>query len=236
MSVVVRSRIRIEIRARDGRLFQARLLGWFTRCARKFPWRRRRATLYHKVVAEVLLQRTRADVVGRFLPTFLERFPSWERLSSAGEHELGEFLRPLGLWRRRAASLKKLAYEMALRQGRFPLSRVEIESLPGVGQYIANAVMLFCHAASEPLLDVNMARILERYFGPRTLADIRYDPYLQHLSRRVLLGTDALSMNWAILDLAALICTARKPRCDECPLSPGCLYRRAALVKAGNRH
>ena len=149
---------------------------------------------------------------------------------------LGSFFAPWAFGGAELRRSRKLAYEMALRQGRFPLSRVEIESLPGVGQYIANAVMLFCHAASEPLLDVNMARILERYFGPRTLADIRYDPYLQHLSRRVLLGTDALSMNWAILDLAALICTARKPRCDECPLSPGCLYRRAALVKAGNRH
>ncbi len=235
MSVAERSRPRLEIRARDGRLFQVRLLGWFTRCARKYPWRRRRASRYHKVVAEVLLQRTRADVVARFLPTFLERFPSWERLSSAGEEELGEFLRPLGLWRRRAASLKKLADEMALRQGRFPQSRVEIESLPGVGQYIANAVMLFCHGASEPLLDVNMARVLERYFGPRTLADIRYDPYLQHLSRRVLLDADALSINWAILDLAALICTSRKPRCDECPLSPDCLYRRTATLKVGSR-
>lgn len=225
----------IGFRGRDGRLFQARILGWFTLCARRFPWRRRGASVYQKVVSEVLLQRTRAEVVGGFLPVFLERFPSWERLSGAPEKELRAFLRPLGLWRRRAASLKKLAAEMVLRKGRFPRSRVEIESLPGVGQYIANAVMLFCHGASEPLLDVNMARVLERYFGPRTLADIRYDSYLQHLARRVLVGVDALSMNWAILDLAALICTSRKPRCDECPLAPGCLYGRAVLGDAGSR-
>ncbi len=222
-----------RVRVRNVRFFQARLLAWFTRSARKFPWRKRRASLYHKVVAEVLLQRTRAEVVSAFLPAFLGRFPSWASLAEATEKELGAFLQPLGLWRRRATSLKKLAVELASRKGCFPRNRAEIESLPGVGQYIANAVMLFCHGDAEPLLDVNMARVLERYFGPRTLADIRYDPYLQNLARRVLRSTDAVSLNWATLDLAALICTNRKPRCGECPLAAGCLHGRKVL--GGNK-
>lgn len=217
------------IHVRNVRLFQTRLLAWFTRSARKFPWRKRNASVYQKVVAEVLLQRTRADVVSGFLPGFLERFPSWAKLARASQKELRAFLQPLGLWRRRAASLKKLAAKLASRNGCFPRNRVDIELLPGVGQYIANAVMLFCHGEAQPLLDVNMARVLERYFGPRTLADIRYDPYLQSLARRVLRSTDALSLNWAILDLAALICTNRRPRCGECPLASGCLHGRKVL-------
>ena len=213
------------------RKFQFRLLGWFGSHGRDFVWRKHQATLYHKVIAEILLQRTRADVVGRFLPQFLLRFPSWTKLALASEEDLGQYLHPLGLWRRRAASLKKLAAEMAPRNGYFPQTRVEIELLPGVGQYIANAIMLFCHGAAEPLLDVNMARVLERYFGPRTLVDIRYDPYLQNLAHAVLTATDAVSMNWAILDLAALVCTSRQPRCGDCPLTSNCLHGRSVLSR-----
>jgi A/G-specific adenine glycosylase len=212
-------------------MLRSRLLRWFASNGRKFPWRKPRASLYQKVVAEILLQRTRAEVVGGFLPVFLDRFPSWETLSRAGERELGAFLQPLGLWRRRANSLRKLAIEMALRKGRFPRTRTEIESLPGIGQYIANAVLLFSRGASEPLLDVNMARVLERYFGPRALVDIRYDPYLQSLARRVLSSGYAASLNWAILDLAALVCTSQAPLCGECPLRSECLYANTAPAR-----
>ena len=65
------------------RLFQALLLRWFSRNARVFTWRKQSATVYHKIVAEVLLQRTRAQVVSEFLPRFLKRYPSWKSLSAA---------------------------------------------------------------------------------------------------------------------------------------------------------
>jgi A/G-specific adenine glycosylase len=93
-----------------------------------------------------------------------------------------------------------------------------------VGQYIANAAMLFGKHAAEPLLDVNMARVLERYFGPRTLADIRYDPYLQSLARWVISGSNPVRLNWAILDFAAAVCIVRNPSCGSCPLSSECEY------------
>jgi A/G-specific adenine glycosylase len=91
-----------------------------------------------------------------------------------------------------------------------------------VGQYVANAVLLFAHGRREPLLDVNVARVLERHFGPRRLADIRYDPYLQALARMVVSSKHPAKVNWALLDLAALICRIRAPLCQECPLSATC--------------
>ena len=209
--------------------FQVQLLRWYGPNSRKFLWRRRRATRYHRIIAEVLLQRTRRETVATFLPHFLDKYPTWTKIANAPEPSLRLLLQPLGLWRRRAKSLRKLAREMVLRDGKFPKTREEIELLPGVGQYIANAVMLFCHHTPEPLLDVNMARVLERYFGPRKLADIRYDPHLQVISRRVLVDADPVQVNWAILDLAALVCTIQKPRCTECPVARACLYGRRLL-------
>ena len=201
-----------------------RLLRWFKGHGRKFPWRNTSASKYQCIIAEALLQRTRAETVASFFPQFIKEFPSWKRLGSASVTRLQRHLQPIGLWRRRAASIRLLGREMKRRNGRFPRDRAEIEALPGVGQYIANAVRLFCHGVPQPLLDASMARVLERVFGPRTLADIRYDPYLQHLARRVVDCSKSHSINWAILDLGALICTPKKPACSVCPLRSGCNY------------
>lgn len=202
--------------------FRKALLRWYKANGRRFPWRARTASSYAKIVSEVLLQRTQAPRVAVFFGEFIESFPSWRRLSEATETQLGEFLKPLGLWRRRAASLIRLAREMSRRRGRFPKRMEDLESLPGVGQYIANAILLLCHNEPRPLLDVNMARVLERNFGPRKLADIRYDPYVQALAAQAVAKGDARSLNWAILDLAAGICIAAKPRCSACPLATSC--------------
>jgi A/G-specific adenine glycosylase len=144
----------------------------------------------------------------------------------ATERQLQHLLRPLGLWRRKTNVILALSREMSRRHGRFPRSRNEIEELPGIGQYIANAILLFCHAECAPLLDVNMARVLERAFGPRQLADIRYDPYLQNLAMRIVKCDKPAKLNWAILDLAALVCTSKKPNCDLCPVAFQCLYKK----------
>jgi A/G-specific adenine glycosylase len=175
------------------------------------------------VVSEVLLQRTRAEVVASFFPSFVRQFPSWRVLSRASERDLQEFLRPLGLWRQRASSLRRLAAAIAKRNGRFPTERSEIESLPNVGQYIANAIELFSHDQRKPLLDSGMARVLERFFGPRRLADIRFDPDLQSIAHRVVAGSASKETNWAILDLAAMICKKR-PSCPSCPLQKRCRF------------
>jgi len=166
--------------------------------------------------------------VAAFFPRFIRRFPNWNALAGATEDELRLFLAPIGLWRRRAASLRALAVEMQSRRGRFPARRDEIESLPGIGQYAANAAVLFCHNGREPLLDVNMARVLERCFTPRQLVDIRYDPWLQALARAVVDHLEARRINWAILDLAATVCTIRDPKCNACPLRGLCRYAREA--------
>jgi A/G-specific adenine glycosylase len=200
------------------------LLTWYARCGRDLPWRRRRVSLYRKIVVEVLLQRTQAGTVERFFSGFIRRFRSWSDLSAASIEDLGEMLRPIGLWRRRAGALKALASEMVRRRGLFPIDRRQIEALPAVGQYVASAVLLFAHGRPEPLLDANMARVLERVFKPRRLADIRYDPWLQTLARILVRSERSAEVNWAILDVAALYCRLSKPACADCPLHRKCNY------------
>lgn len=210
------------------RNIQDLLLRWFETTDRAFPWRGLRATKYEQVVAEVLLQRTQAGVVNRMFAAFISRYPSWQKLAEASTKDLENMLKPLGLWKRRAASLRALAAIMATRRGRYPKSRAEVESLPGVGQYICNAILMFDQGRCEPLLDVNLARVLERVFGPRTLSDIRYDPYLQKLAVGIVQHESPSRVNWAFLDLASLICTIRAPKCEVCPLKGNCCYAQTA--------
>ena len=203
--------------------FQTQLAHWFELNNRKFPWRKRNCSRYQLIIAEVLLQRTKAEKIATFFPIFIKQYPSWKSLSSVNKTRLKKDLKPIGLWKRRSDTLKRLSTAMAKRGGRFPRTREEIEELPGVGQYIANAILMFCQDEPQPLLDVNMARVLERFFGPRKLADIRYDPYLQKLAREVLPRKRYKEFNWAILDFASIICKANRPECEKCFLKEKCL-------------
>ncbi len=188
------------------------------------------------MISEILLQRTQAQRVNEFFGEFIKTYPSWRHLAAATEGQLQQFLQPLGLWRRRAASIVALAREMKNRRGRFPGARADVEALPGVGQYIANAILLLCHDQPQPLLDVNMARVLERNFGARELVDIRYDPYLQALAAKVVSEGDARSLNWAILDLGASVCLTKEPRCKDCPLVSSCQFGRTQVAQKRRRN
>jgi len=204
--------------------FQKSLLGWFEKNGRDFPWRKGKKTVYHVIISEILLQRTKATTVAKYYPVFLETYPNWKKLGLANEDELQDILKPMGLHVQRAKRLFKLSREMKIRGGRFPKTRSEIEQMPIIGQYIANAFELLVQNKKVPLLDVNMARLLERYFGPRKLSDIRHDPYLQELSYRVVDMDNPKTINWAILDYGQLVCKARKPLCRNCSLSKRCKH------------
>lgn len=205
-------------------IFQTELIKWWNHNQRSFPWRRPKASKFQLIIAEILLQRTRAETVGIFWPTFTARFPSWAAIGAAGVSELEKALAPIGLSKQRAPRLHALAVIMSKRNGRFSKDRESVESLPGVGQYIANAILLFCHGKPHPLIDVNMARVLERVFGTRKLADIRYDPYLQALATEIVQTRRGKELNWAVLDFAALVCTSRNPHCFTCPIARICRF------------
>lgn len=219
--------------SRQAYSFRQRLFAWFTKNGRSYHWRQPKTTLYEQVISELLLQRTRADVVALHFPAFLSVAPGWDELSDAREEDLARALKPLGLWQRRASSLLRLATEVRSAGGVLPVTRVELERLPGVGQYMASAILVIQGAGPAPYLDVNMARVLERHFGPRQLADIRYDPQLQRVARRVTNSRQSKLANWAILDLAALVCKARKPNCIACPLKHSCDYYRETARARG---
>ena len=107
-----------------------RLLSWFARNGRSFPWREPGRTPYEVVVAEMLLQRTTASGVARTYAGFVERFPSWVALAQSPLEELENALRLLGLWRRKAQAFQHLAQSIEANGGVVPHTRKELERLP----------------------------------------------------------------------------------------------------------
>lgn len=204
--------------------FQEKILKWYEHNGRTFHWRRKGLTHYQYVIAEVLLQRTKAETIARFYPNFLKDFPNWKALAKAKVKRIEKYLIPIGLYRQRSKRLMGLAQEMVKRKGKLPRDREDLESIPFMGQYIANAVELVIFNEPSPLVDVNMSRVLERFYGPRKMADIRYDPYLQSLSYKIVKHKSAKEINWAVLDIAAELCTAKRPLCNLCPIKKRCLY------------
>lgn len=204
--------------------FQNTLLEWYKLNGRNFPWRKNGLTQYEIIIAEILLQRTKAETVAAFYPTFLKTFPNWLALKNADSSTLENTIKPIGLYKQRSKRLKELANEMVKRGGKLPRDLSELEKIPFFGQYIINAIILQVFKEPAPLIDVNMARVLERYFMERKLADIRYDPFLQNLAWKVVDNSEAKKLNWAILDYAALVCKARKPSCLNCSLKSTCTY------------
>jgi A/G-specific adenine glycosylase len=205
------------------KFFQLKILQWYDINRRQFYWRKKGLTHYQYVIAEVLLQRTKAETVAKFYPLFINEYPNWKSLANAKTKRIENFLKPVGLYKQRSVRLKNLATEMVKRNGRLPREREDLESIPFMGQYVANAVELIIFNQPSALVDVNMARVLERFFGPRKMADIRYDPYLQQLSSKIVTHEKAKEMNWAILDFAAIICKP-KPLCVICPLAIKCKH------------
>jgi A/G-specific adenine glycosylase len=205
--------------------FRDQVLSWFETHGRSFAWRDPSASLYVRIVSEVLLQRTRAETVSAFIPEFLKEYPSWESLANVSETTLAESLRPIGLYHRRAVSLQRFAREIIRRQHVFPFERADLESIPAVGQYVANAILLFAHSSSAPLLDSSMARLLRRHFDLSPVkVDIRYDKLLHAAAYRVLEGSTPILLNWAMLDLAALHCRSTLPKCESCPVQGTCYF------------
>lgn len=208
----------------DIEFLQETLLDWYSENGRTFLWRNSNATNYELIIAEIFLQRTKAETVNKFIPQFFKTFPNWEKLSATTEDELQIELKSIGLYKQRAKRLFKLAQEIKARSGQFPTERNQVEDLSMMGQYLTNAYELYILKKKAPLLDVNMARLLERFFGERKMADIRHDPYLQTLAYRVVNVENSKELNWAILDFAALVCKSKNPICYICSIAKHCKY------------
>jgi A/G-specific adenine glycosylase len=206
-----------------GHDFSRAILGWWRENGRQFPWRITRDS-YSIIVSEVLLHRTRADQVVPVYRSLLKKFPTIEDLASASIDDVRAIVGPLGLhWR------TQLLHEMVKEltsdyDGNIPTSMDRLMLLPGVSDYISAAVRLFAFGFPEPLLDVNTVRILGRVFGLKTTDGSRRSAEFRRRYDSVMDTQRPREFGYAMIDLGAVVCTARNPKCAMCPLNSMCCF------------
>jgi A/G-specific adenine glycosylase len=208
------------------RSFARRVLGWYAIHGRDLPWRRTRDP-YAILVCEILSHQTQ---ISRVLPAYeavLARYPTAQAMARAPLRELKAITDRLG-YKVRGRWLHQTAVEVAERRaGYFPDTLTELRRLPGVGPYTAGALMSFAHRMDTPLLDTNVARLLRRHFGVAAAPRARTRE-LWALAAAIIPKGKGYLINQALMDLGALICRAKAPRCDACPLRRSCDFRRNA--------
>jgi A/G-specific adenine glycosylase len=206
------------------RAFGARLRAWYRRHARDLPWRDSRDP-YEILVSELMLQQTQVSRVMEFWPRFLDRFPSLAHLAAARETEVVKAWAGLGYYAR-ARNLHKLSRWVTRDgSGTLPREPQALRELPGVGAYTAGAVASFAHEDRAALVDTNVARVLSRVFAPQLRPKRARDlTRLWAIAEATLprTGKATWTQNQALMELGALVCTARVARCGVCPVASVC--------------
>lgn len=200
---------------------QSALLAWFASHRRLLPFRRDR-TPYQVLVAEVMSQQTQAEAVGPYLLRFLQRFPDVPALAASNEQEVLALWQGLGYYSRARHLHQAAAKMMRDHQGQVPADPVALRALPGVGPYIAAAVASFAFGADVAAFDANAMRVLSRL--------LNLDRADAALAQSLVPPGCAAEWNEAVMDLGALVCVPRAPRCAVCPLVEWCEGHRAGRV------
>ena len=202
------------------RSFRRRLLAWFDQNARVLPWRRSRDP-YAVWLSEIMLQQTQVATVIGYFDRFLARFPTIEALARADEHEVLRLWEGLGYYRRARQLHRAARIIVAEHGGRFPRDPSIVRRLPGIGRYTAGAILSIAFDAREPILEANTLRLLSRllcYDGdPRSPDGQRL---LWAMAEALLPRRGSGRLNQALMELGSEVCTARSPRCEQCPVAP----------------
>ncbi|MFG0283782.1 MAG: A/G-specific adenine glycosylase [Phycisphaerales bacterium JB039] len=234
--------------ARDRRLAGA-ICEWFARARRPLPWRPPAGPTagpaassgqappalrnpYHALVSEAMLQQTQAARVAERFGPFIERFGTVEALAGAGEQEVLGAWTGLGYYRR-ARLLHQAARAIVQRHGaQVPADVEALRALPGVGRYTAGAISSICFDRPEPIVDGNVARVLLRIEGREAPAGERdTERWLWERAGALVKGSAGVGgpalFNEGLMELGAVVCLPRSPRCDACPLARWCRARAA---------
>lgn len=200
------------------------LLAWYDRHARTLPWRAKPGEVapdpYRVWLSEVMLQQTTTAAATPYFAEFTRRWPDVAALAAAEDAEVMAAWAGLGYYAR-ARNLLACARTVAANGGQFPGSEEELRKLPGLGAYTAAAVAAIAFGRRAVVVDANVERVVARLFAIATpLPQGREE--IRAAADTITPGRRAGDFAQAMMDLGAMICTARSPRCMLCPLSGSC--------------
>lgn len=201
------------------------LLAWYDSSRRDLPWRRTQDP-YHIWICEIMAQQTRISFLLAYYERFIERFPTVYELSRADEAEVLKAWEGLGYYSR-ARNLQKAAKIIVSDfGGQVPAEKEALLALPGVGEYTAGAILSIAYGIPAPAVDGNVLRVFSRL--ECSDADIRLPGTKQAAAGfvRAVMPPDASSrFTQALMELGALVCVPKNPKCPGCPLHGHCAAR-----------
>ncbi len=205
------------------------VLAWYRENARDLPWRREGVSPWGVLVSEVMLQQTPVVRVEPVWREWMSRWPVPAALAAAGPGEAVRAWGRLG-YPRRALRLHATAAALVdLHDGHVPSDPATLRSLPGVGAYTASAVAAFAHGQRCAVVDTNVRRVQARAVTGTALPAPSLTAAETALAERLVPDDPARAATWAVavMELGALVCTARGPRCGVCPVLDRCAWQRA---------
>ena len=205
-----------------------KILEWWYKNRRDYPWRHERDP-YRILIAEIMLQRTKADQVMPVYLEFLRKYPTIKELAKAKLEDIEYFFGKLGLRWRAKRVLEMAKYVAGKLDGRLPDKREELLKIPMIGEYMADAILSFAYGKDVAVVDANVVRVIERLLCIKPRGEARRDPRFRSIANMMLPKGKAREYNWAIIDFAALICTPRNPKCSTCPLKNDCCFYRKTV-------
>ncbi|MFZ2512341.1 MAG: A/G-specific adenine glycosylase [Gordonia sp. (in: high G+C Gram-positive bacteria)] len=223
-----------------GRINSA-ILAWFAEARRDLPWRESGISGWQILVSEIMLQQT---PVARVVDPWTQWVQRWPVPSAMASESAGEVIRAWGKlgYPRRALRLHECAKTLAAQHDDLVPEDVEVLlGLPGIGDYTARAVACFAYGQTVPVVDTNVRRVIARAVHGREPGNPAKADLLdaEALTPRLADGTaapDAPEFSAALMELGALVCTARTPKCDECPITEICGWNRLGRpTAAGGR-
>jgi A/G-specific adenine glycosylase len=211
------------------------VLSWYAEHQRDLPWRRPDASPWAVLVSEFMLQQT---PVTRVLPAYhawLERWPAPKALAAA---PAGEAVRQWGRlgYPRRALRLHATARILTEQYGgEVPSAHAALLGLPGIGGYTAAAIASFAFGQRHAVLDTNVRRVLARLITGRQFPAPSQSAAEARLAESLLPADPATAARWsvAVMELGALVCTAARPRCAQCPVAADCVWLLSGRPQAG---
>lgn len=207
----------------DVSAFQYQLLDWFERNLRDLPWRRVRDP-YKIWVSEIMLQQTRVDTVIPYYERFMDKFPTLEDLSEAKEEDVLKMWEGLGYYSRARNLHAGVKEVQATYGGRVPDDPEEIRRIKGIGPYTAGAILSIAYGVPEPAVDGNVMRVLSRLlFIQENIQKVKTRKRFEEIIREIIAKENPSYFNQALMELGALICTPRSPKCEICPVFSHCL-------------
>ena len=211
--------------------FLAKILRWAESNLVKHPWRENR-TPYKILISEILLTRTNADQVNPVYIKFMERYPTLEVFLESKYETLLDLIKSLGLLYRAKKMMNLITILKENYNSKIPETFNNLKTLPGIGDYGANAILCFGYNKKKPLIDTNFIRVFKRVFNARPKTKTpKTDNYLWELAGELVPDKNFVEYNYGVIDFASKVCLSRNPRCNDCLMNPICYHYKYMNIK-----